>query len=119
MDSPEFIAALAVSFSLRLLVVYLGLVVACLLLKVPLAESRLVPIALLTTVAGSIPRLLGIAFDLALDRWMVYASLTLAFAVMMPLLVGWSRLHPSVALRVAILTEALLVLFSLALLRGT
>lgn len=119
MDSPEFVAALAVSFSLRLLVIYLGLVVSCLLFRITLAERRLVSIALLTTLAASLPRVLGIGFDLALDRWMVYASLTLAFAVMMPLLVGWSRLHPSVALRVAILTEALLVLFSLALLRGT
>lgn len=118
MDSPEFIAALAVSFSLRLLVVYLGLVVACLLFRVPLAEGRLVPIALLTTVAGSIPRLLGIAFDLALDRWMVYASLTLAFAVLLPLLLRWSRMPLAIALRVATMTAAFLALYSLALLSG-
>lgn len=118
MDSPEFIAALAVSFSLRLLVLYLGLVVSCLLFRVPLVERRLVPIALLTTVAASIPRLLGIAFDLALDRWMVYMSLVLALAIMLPLLVRWSGLQLAVALRVASLTGLFLVLFSLALIRG-
>lgn len=118
MDSPEVIAALAVSFSLRLLVVYLGLVVSCLAFRVPLAERRLVPIAVLTTVAASLPRLLGIAFDLSLDRWMVYASLLLALAAMLPLLARWSGMRARDALRVAFLTEAFLVLFSGALLRG-
>jgi hypothetical protein len=47
---------------------------------------------------------------------MAYAALILAFITMWPLLVKWARLAPLTALYVALLAEALLAVFSLALL---
>lgn len=116
MDSPEIVAALAVSVSLRLLVIYLGLALGCLLARQSIAERKLVPIALAGVAAASLPRVLGILFSAAPDRWMAYMSLVLVIVTIWPLLARWSGLGWRRGLYVALVAEGLLAVFSLALL---
>lgn len=116
MDSPELVAALAVSVSLRLLVIYFGLALGCLLIRQTVAERKLVPVALVGVAVATVPRILGIAFSLAPDRWMAYLSLVLVFVTVWPLLARWSGLGWRRGLYVTLVAEGLLGVFSLALL---
>lgn len=116
MDSPEVLAALAVSVSLRLLVIYLGLVFGSLLFSESAWDRRLVLVAIVATAAASVPRILGIVFSLAQDRWMTYASLLLAFGALWAGMARVAAPGRRRGLYVSLVPTALLAVFSLTLL---